>query len=392
MLFEFMTAGRIVFGPGSLAEAGKAAASLGSRAFVLTGSDPSRADRLVSGLRAAGLAALAYPVAGEPRFETVEAALVAARGWGCDLVIGFGGGSAIDAAKAVAALLSNPGPLLDYVEVIGAGKALSRPSLPCIAIPTTAGTGSEVTKNAVLSSVARKIKVSLRSPFMVPRLAIVDPELCYDLPPAATASTGMDALTQVIEPFVCNKPNSLVDAISREGIAAAARSLRTAYREGRNPRAREDMSFAGLAGGMALANARLGAVHGFAAPIGGAFDVPHGAVCAALLAPVAAANVAALRARAPDSPALARYAEVAGILCEGTGLGPRATSPAKPEDVAVVVSELAADLGIRRLSAYGIGASDFPLLVEKALAASSMQGNPIVLEPAELRNILDVAL
>jgi len=229
---------------------------------------------------------------------------------------------------------------------------------------------------------------------MVPRLAIVDPELCYDLPPAPTANTGMDALTQVIEPFVCNRPSPLVDAICREGIAAAARSLRTAFHDGRNSRAREDMSFAGLAGGMALANARLGAVHGFAAPIGGAFAAPHGAVCAALLAPVTAANVKALKSRAPDSPVLGRYAEVARLLLAGARGGDAAADSPRvsPEDAAPLLAELAADLGIKRLSAYGIGASDLPSLVEKARAASSMQGNPIVLGPDELHAILEAAL
>lgn len=388
MQFEFMTAGRVVFGPGSVGRAGAAAAALGRRAFVLTGRDTRRAARLLASLEEVGVEVRAFAVAGEPSFARIEEALAAAREWTCDLVVGFGGGSALDAAKAVAALLANSGPLLDYVEVIGAGKPLARPSLPCIAIPTTAGTGSEVTKNAVLSSPERKVKVSLRSPSMLPRVAIVDPELCCDLPPEATANTGMDALTQVLEPLVCNKPNPLIDAICREGLAAAARSLRTACREGRNARAREDMSFAALAGGMALANASLGAVHGLAAPIGGAFGAPHGAVCAALLAPVVAANIAALRARVPDSPVLGRYAEAARIL---RGLPAGAPSP-RPEEAAEALSELAADIGIKRLSAFGLGEADFPSIIEKAAAASSMKGNPIALEPGELRAILFMAL
>jgi alcohol dehydrogenase class IV len=388
MRFEFMTAGRVIFGPGSIAEAGKAARGLGHRAFVLTGRTPGRAAPLLASLSDSDLVARTFVLSGEPSFEQVEEALADAREWGCDLVVGIGGGSAIDAAKAVAALLANPGPLLDYVEVIGEGKPLSRPSLPCIAIPTTAGTGSEVTKNAVLLSRTQAVKVSLRSPSMLPRVAIVDPELCYDLSPEATASTGMDALTQVIEPFVCNRPNLLVDAICREGIAAAARSLRLACREGRNPQAREDMSFAGLAGGMALANARLGAVHGFAAPIGGAFAAPHGAICAALLAPVTAANVAALRAHSPDSPALGRYADVARLL---RGLPPGAPEP-RPEEAAEAIAELARDIGVRRLASFGLRGADFPKLIEKAQAASSMQGNPIRLEPDELKAILVSAL
>lgn len=383
--FEFAGPGRILFGEGAVRGAGSAAASFGRRAFVVTGRDPSRAAPLLDSLGASELRCAIRPVAGEPDFEELEAALAAAREWGTELVIGCGGGSALDLAKAVAALLANEGPVLDYVEVIGAGKPLSLPSLPCIAVPTTAGTGSEATRNAVLRSRERGVKVSLRSPSMLPRLAIVDPELCYGLPPAATASTGMDALTQLIEPFVCNRPNPLVDALCREGMARAARSLEKACREGQDPEARAELSLASLFSGMALANARLGAVHGFAAPIGGAFGAPHGAVCAALLAPVAAANMAALRSRAPGSPALARYAEVASILRGGS-------SCARPEDAAPALAELAARIGIKGLSSFGIGRNDAEDMAAKARVSSSMQGNPIPLEDAELIRIFESAL
>jgi len=390
--FEFLSAGRIAFGSGALRGAGPAAAALGSRAFVLTGSDPSRAAPLLASLDEAGLAATAYPVGGEPSLELADAALGAARAFGADLVIGFGGGSALDAAKAVAALLANPGPVLDYLEVIGAGKPLSRPSLPCIAIPTTAGTGSEVTKNAVLASRERGLKASLRSPSMLPRLALVDPELCLGCPPAVTAASGMDALAQLLEPFTCNKPNPLVDALCREGLARVASSLETACREGGNLRAREDMSLASLFGGLALANARLGAVHGFAAPLGGAFAAPHGALCAALLAPVTAVNVAALRDRAPDSPALGRYAEAARILGGGEGGRGGEARRFEAEDAAPVLACLAKRLGIAPLAGFGIGSADLGAIVEKAATASSMQGNPIALSPAELRAALAAAL
>ncbi len=390
--FEFLSAGRIAFGSGALRGAGPAAAALGSRAFVLTGSDPSRAAPLLASLDEAGLAARAYPVRGEPSLELADAALNAARAFGADLVIGFGGGSALDAAKAVAALLANPGPILDYLEVIGAGKPISRPSLPCIAIPTTAGTGSEVTKNAVLASRERGLKASLRSPSMLPRLALVDPELCLGCPPAVTAASGMDALAQLLEPFTCSKPNPLVDALCREGLARVAASLETACREGGNLRAREDMSLASLFGGLALANARLGAVHGFAAPLGGAFAAPHGALCAALLAPVTAGNVAALRARAPASPVLGRYAEAARILGGGEASRGGEARRFEAEDAAPVLAGLAKRLGIAPLAGFGIGSADLDAIVEKAARASSMQGNPIALSPAELRAALVAAL
>jgi len=229
---------------------------------------------------------------------------------------------------------------------------------------------------------------------MIPRLAIVDPELCYGLPPEVTASTGLDALTQLLEPFVCRVPNPLVDALCREGLGRAIRALPRALREGRDEGARSDLSLSSLLSGMALANAKLGAVHGLAAPIGGAFPAPHGAVCAALLGAVAAANVAALRARAPDSPALARYAEVAGMLRAGEGaqLQAQPQALARPEDAAPLLAELASSMGIRGLSAYGVAESDLADLARKAASSSSMQGNPISLSQDELEQVLRASL
>ncbi len=231
-----------------------------------------------------------------------------------DLVVGMGGGSVIDAAKAIAALLTNPGDPLDYLEVIGRGLPLANACAPMMAIPTTAGTGAEVTRNAVLASPAHRVKVSLRSASMLPDVAIVDPELTLSMPPAVTAATGLDALTQCLEPFVSHLATPLTDGFCREGLARAARSLRRAYHHGSDVAARRDMALASLCGGLALANAKLGAVHGFAGPIGGMFDAPHGAVCARLLPLVMTANVRALEERSPNSPALVRYAEVAKIV------------------------------------------------------------------------------
>jgi len=412
MPFEFATAGRILFGAGQASRAGEAAAALGRRVFVVAGSQAARAAPVLTSLEAAGLRLELYRIAGEPSAESVEAARAAARAFAPDLVLGCGGGSVLDTAKAVAALALNEGPLLDFVEVVGAGRRLPRDPLPLIAIPTTAGTGSEATKNAVINfpssaaspggAQAAGTKASLRDERMLPRVAIVDPELCLGLPPELTATTGMDALAHLLESFVCNSPNPLVDALCCEGIARVARWLEIAYREGENGLARAELSLASLAGGMALANARLGAAHGLAAPLGGAFAVPHGAACAALLGPVAAANVAALRARAPDSPALARYAEAAGILgCRG-GSGhadsvraappARHASPARPEDVALRLAELAAALGIRGLADFGIGEGDLAAIAERAALSSSMRGNPVALERSELEAILAAAL
>jgi alcohol dehydrogenase class IV len=380
MRFEFATATRIVFGPGTLREAGGLARALGARALVVTGRNPHRAAGLLSTLESAGVGAAVFSIPGEPRTDDVTNGVQRAREHQCDLVIGFGGGSAIDAAKAIAALLTNPGELLDYLEVIGQAKPLTHRAAPIIAIPTTAGTGAEVTRNAVLASPPHRVKVSLRSPLMLPALAVVDPELTLALPPEVTASTGMDALTQLIEPFVSARANPLTDAICREGLRRVARSLKRAFEHGDDRDAREDMALASLFGGLALANAALGAVHGFAGPLGGMFPAPHGAVCAALLAAVMDMNVRALRRRAPTSPALARYEEVARLL---TG-----NDRASASDGVLWVRHLIAALRIPRLGAYGVKPEDVPALCEKAAAASSMKGNSIALDPIELNEIL----
>ena len=384
MRFEFATAGRIVFGSGALQEIGGLCREFGRHALVVTGRETRRAEPLLKRLDQSGLRATLFAVSGEPTVALVEAGIAQARAAGADFVIGFGGGSAIDAGKAIAAMLANPGGVLDYLEVIGRGLILANASVPFVAIPTTAGTGAEVTRNAVLASPEHRGKASLRSPLMLPRLALVDPELALNLPHAITAATGLDALTQLIEPFVSVRANPMTDAVCREGLRCAARSLRAACAGGANLAAREDMARASLFSGMALANASLGAVHGLAAPIGGGFDAPHGAVCAALLPHVMAANLAALRERAPLSPALDRYDELARVL---TG---RPTALA--EEGLEWVQEVVADLKIPRLSAYGIRPENVEDLVSKAAVASSMKGNPVVLTPAELSDILLAAL
>jgi alcohol dehydrogenase class IV len=384
MRFEFATSARIIFGRGTLKEAGALAAEFGRRALVTTGVDPARASRLLELLAAAGVEAVLVQVAAEPTTGLARAGAQQAIEARCELVIGYGGGSAMDAAKAIAALAANGGDPLDYLEVVGRGKALSKPALPTIAIPTTAGTGAEVTRNAVLLSPEHRIKASLRSPTMLPRLALVDPEATISLPPAVTATTGLDALTQLIEPFTSSRANPVTDAFCREGIGRAARSLRRAYEDGGDAAAREDMALASLLGGLSLANAGLGAAHGFAGVIGGAFDAPHGAICAALLPHVMAVNHRALSARQPESPALDRYDELAGIV---TG-----SPSARASDGVGWVSDLAAALGVPRLSAYGISAGDVPHLVSKTAVASSTKANALPLTTDELTEILLAAL
>lgn len=384
MQFEFATAQRIIFGPGTLRNAGPLAAELGRRALVVTGRDPLRAGPLLALLREHAVDSIVFPISGEPEIQTVHDGLALAAREHCDLVIAFGGGSALDTGKAVAALLANGGDLMDYLEIIGRSRPLARPSAPFIAIPTTAGTGSEVTRNSVLASPEHRLKVSLRSPFMLPRLALVDPELTRDLPPAFTASTGLDALTQLIEPFVCTRANPVTDALCRDGITRAARSLRAAFDDGRNDQAREDMALASLFGGLALANAGLGAVHGLAGPIGGILPAPHGAICAALLPQVMEVNLTALRQRQSTADALNRYEVVARLL---TG-----NETAVADDGVAWVRALVAHLQIPPLRRYGLTPAHTPDLVEKAANASSMKANPVALTRYELVDILARAL
>jgi alcohol dehydrogenase class IV len=384
MRFEFATATRIIFGAGAISQAGPLAKELGRHALVVTGRDATRAKRLLDALRALEVRVVPLAGDGEPSLEVVRRGTALARRERCDLVIGFGGGSALDAGKAIAAMLTNDGDVLDYLEVIGGGKALSRPPAPLVAIPTTAGTGSEVTRNAVLASAEHRAKVSLRSPLLLAKVALVDPELTWDLSPALTASTGLDALTQLIEPYVSGRANPMTDGLCVEGIGRAARSLRAAFENGRNAAAREDMALAAMFSGLALANAGLGAVHGLAGAIGGMFAAPHGAICAALLPRVMAANLAALRSRDSANPALPRYEHVARML---TGRG-----GAQANDGVEWVGRLASDLQIPKLGAYGLTPRHTADLVEKSKTASSMKANPIVLTSQELAALVESAI
>lgn len=383
MNFEFATAGRILFGQGRVREAGEHAAAIGQRALVLTGTHPERAAPLIESLEAQGVAFELFTVDGEPTIEMANAGAEAARLMRAELVIGMGGGSVLDATKAIAALTTNDGNPLRYLEVIGQGLPFEQAPLPCMAIPTTSGTGAEVTRNAVLASKEHRVKVSLRSPLMLPRVAIVDPELTYSVPPEVTAYTGMDALTQVIEPYVCNAPSPVADGIAREGMSRIARSLRRAYDDGRDQEAREDMAIGSLLGGLALANARLGGVHGFAGPLGGMYDAPHGALIAALLPQVMEVNIRALRERQPHGETLRRYDDVARLL---TG-DPNATAA----DGVAWVRALSQDLNIAPLAAYGIIPDHYPQIVEKAARANSMKGNSILLTDGELLAIVSAS-
>lgn len=380
MRFEFATATQIIFGPGTIREVAGEAAGMGKRAFVITGRSPERAKPLLEQLNKHAIEYVAFSVPTEPTTTIVTEAVKQARQAKSDLVIGIGGGSTIDTGKVIAAMLTNSGKLLDYLEVVGLGKPLKKTPVPYIAIPTTAGTGAEVTRNAVLAVPEKQVKVSMRSPLMLPRLGVVDPEMTHSMPPSTTASTGLDALTQLIEAYVSNKANPMTDGICREGLKRAARSLRQAYENGSDSNAREDMALASLFSGLALANAKLGAVHGFAGPLGGMISAPHGVICAKLLPFVCETNVLALHSREPSSPALARYDEVARIL---TG---KASSQAA--DGVEWIQNLCKALTVPPLVQFGLKEQDFPTVVAKAQKSSSMKGNPIILTDDELMEIL----
>jgi len=382
--FEFATSGRIIFGEGTIQEIGPIAAGMGKSAFVVTNITEEQVEPLVSQLKEQAVRSALFKVVGEPTTHLVKQAVAQARQGNIELVIGIGGGSAMDTAKAVSVMLTNPGQLEDYLEVIGQGKTINQRPAPCIAIPTTAGTGAEVTRNAVLGVPEQGIKVSMRSALMLPSVALVDPELTYSMPQSVTASTGLDALTQLMEAYVSNKSNPLTDGICKEGLLRASRSLRRAYENGTDRQARSDMSLASLFGGLALANAKLGAVHGFAGPLGGMIHAPHGVICARLLPFVMEANIKALQTRAPHSPALARYDIIAQII---TG-----DVKAKADDGVEWVQRLCSELDVPSLATLGLKEQDLPKVVEKARKASSMKGNPVELSVQELKEVLEKAM
>jgi alcohol dehydrogenase class IV len=352
---------------------------MGKRAFVVTGQNLERAEPLLKRLNKQGIEYSTFSVTGEPTTIIAKTGIEQARRAKSDLVIGIGGGSALDTGKVIAAMLTNIGELEDYLEVVGHGKPLTQSPVPYIAIPTTAGTGAEVTQNAVLSVPEHKVKVSLRGPFVSARLAVVDPVLTHSMPPSITASTGLDALTQLMEAYVSNKTNPLTDGICREGLKRAGRSLLQAYEDGNDSTAREDMALASLFSGLALANAKLGAVHGLAGPLGGMIPAPHGTICARLLPYVMEANVKALQNREASSPALARYDEIAQLLNGST---------TKIVDGVEWVRNICQALKVPPLSEFGLKERDFSIVISKSQKSSSMKGNPISLTDDELMSIL----
>jgi alcohol dehydrogenase class IV len=382
--FDLAVPTDVRFGAGRVSEVPQALVELGAnRVMVITGRTTSRADAIRSTLNEVGISTVVFGVAAEPSIERVRAAVALLAEAGCDAVLGFGGGSALDVAKAAAVLAPSGSDPMDHLEVIGAGRPIERAGLPCVAVPTTAGTGSEVTRNSVLSGSG--VKASLRSPLMLPKVALVDPDLLVGVPKPTIAASGMDALSQLIEPLLSLRANPFTDALARDGIRRSARSLSRAYQEGMDdPGVREDLALASLFGGVCLANSGLGAVHGLAAAAGARLSAPHGAVCAAVLAAAMDVNLRALRERAPGHSALGRMDEVAALLTD--------RSDATPEDAIVWLEELTSALSIPGLASYGLDQDQISAVVAAAQKASSMRGNPIELSDEEVSEIVTRSL
>jgi len=384
MNFDFMSPNRILVKTNGLLELGSLAKPFGNHALLVGRTSALATENAQRYLEQAHIHVTRVYIKGEPTVDALNQSLSIAKKNKIDFVIAIGGGSVIDSGKMLAALMTNNKDILDYVEVIGKGIPITNPSLPFIAIPTTSGTGAEVTKNGVLNFPEYQAKVSLRSPYMLADLVLLDPTLTLSLPKDITASTGLDALTQVLEPYVSIYSNPISDAFAKAGLSIIARSLKIAYDEPDNLQAREDMAIGSLFGGLALANAKLGAVHGFAGPLGGMYPIPHGVACAALLPSVVRVNINALQKENMHHPILERYKTIAQILTNN----PQSTC----DDGVLWIQELCKHMNIPKLSAFGIQKEDAKEIIEKTKQSSSIKGNPIVLSDDQLLEILVSAL
>ena len=374
--FQLLLPGRILFGRGEAAKTAGLAAAFGPRVLLVHGRDAARAAWLRADLDRSGSKLRALTCATEPDLPMLEAALAQGRIFAPDVVIGLGGGAVLDLAKALAALIPATAAVEDHLEGVGQGLPLTQGPLPFIAVPTTSGTGAEATKNAVINVPAQRRKVSLRDDRMMARLAIVDPALTDSCPRGVTLASGLDALTQVIEPYLCNRANPGTDALARAAIPVALEAL-PVLMQAEDAAARDAMAWVSLSGGIALANAGLGAVHGLAGVIGGMTGAAHGAICGTLLPFVIAAN----RAAAPPGPVANRLAEVDAMLSAAFGGGPGTGA----------LHRWSRRNGLPGLSALGLDARDHASVAAAAVAASSMKANPVVLSEAALQAVLRAA-
>jgi len=378
-IFSFATAQEIRFGRGCAEQEIAVVSRYGSKVFVVHGANADRSDWLVNRLNDQSLTVQRFKCASEPDVDIIEAGVNAARAHRAQVVISLGGGAVIDAGKAIAALVPAQRPMMDHLEVVGRGLALEDDPLPFIAIPTTAGTGAEVTKNSVISVAEHRRKVSLRDVRMLPDLALVDPALTDDTPRGITLASGLDAVTQVIEPYLSNKANRLTDALCRDAILQGMQALVRLMRH-EDSAARDDMAWVSLCGGLALANSGLGAVHGLAGVIGGLCGAPHGAICGALLPHVLQANAAQADM---DARTAARIAEVQGWIATGLKV-------AVP-DAFGALAEWSRAQGLPRLADMGLSRQDHEAVAMSSVASSSMKGNPVPLSVAELQVILNAS-
>jgi alcohol dehydrogenase class IV len=376
--FSLATATEIRFGRGEARRAVDSVARLGGPVLLVTGATPERAGWLIAAMQALECACHVHRVPGEPDVEMIEAGVSAARATKAACVVAIGGGAAIDAGKAIAALVPAERPMVDHLEVVGRGLPLDHPPLPFVAMPTTAGTGAEVTRNAVIAVLEARRKVSLRDPAMLPRLAVVDPALTDFCPRAVTLASGLDAVTQVIEPYICTRANPLTDALCRDAIPSGLLALRRLM-EAEDPDARDAMAWVSLCGGLALANAGLGVVHGLAGPLGGLSGAAHGAICGTLLPHGLAAN----EARCRDATVLRRIAEIRGWIAAALDCAPEAA-----------LEQLAAwsrAQGLPGLDALGVSAEDRAAAAEAAASSSSMKANPVPLSADQLHSLMAAA-
>jgi alcohol dehydrogenase class IV len=372
--FAITAPARVLFGRGEAQKAPGLIRAFGRRGLVVHGADGRRAGWLTEAL---GPGTFAIACEGEPTLADLTAALGQARDWRPDWVAAIGGGAALDLGKALAALIPAPDDPLEHLELVGKGRPLVADPLPFIALPTTAGTGAEATRNAVIGVVEQGRKVSLRDDRMIARLAIVDPALTDHCPRAVTLASGLDALTQVIEPYVSVRATPYTDAISRPAIVTGLQALR-ALMTGEDPEARDRMAWVSLCGGLALSNAGLGAVHGLAGVIGGMTGAAHGAICGALLGPVLAANRTAAQGRAR-----ARLDEVCTGLAEAFGC--------TPTEAPQALQDWARAEGLPGLIAMGVTPAMHAEIVRASLSASSIKGNPVVLSEDALTGVLERA-
>ncbi|MGR9086591.1 MAG: iron-containing alcohol dehydrogenase [Gammaproteobacteria bacterium] len=381
---------RIHYGSGRINEVPILAANYGKTALLVTGRQSfcatPRWPSLTRALEAKGMRWLHLPVSGEPSPMLVDEAVNRFRSEAVDVVVAIGGGSVLDAAKAIAGLLPHGNSVMDHLEGVGRNIAYHGPSTPFIAVPTTAGTGSEATKNSVLSVQGPDgFKKSFRDECLVPEYAVIDPELLASCPPELVAADGMDAFTQLLESYVSIKANPFTDALSWSGMAAFKEGFFPAW-EGKEPAAchgRCAMAYASLISGITLAQVGLGSVHGLASPLGAYFPIPHGVVCGTLVASATEVNIKAMQDREPANPALMKYARVGRLLTGGTDTDDESARSALSD----VLSEWSEKLQLPRLSRYGIGTADFSLVVANS-RGSSMQTNPIVLTDGEIEAIM----